>query len=67
VFSKKYPAKSGTQEIRIFYLHEFLSFTGKILPVYVWLYGYMVAETNLKEGKKKIIIERTQRLQVGRV
>jgi len=27
----------------------------------------MVAETNLKEGKKRIIIERTQRLQVGRV
>jgi hypothetical protein len=27
----------------------------------------MAAETNLKEGKKRIIIERTQRLQVGRV
>jgi hypothetical protein len=27
----------------------------------------MVAKTNLKEGKKRIIIERTQRVQVGRV
>ena len=50
-----------------FYLHEFLSSTCLILSVYVWLYGYMVAETNLKEGKKRIIIERTQRVQVGRV
>jgi len=36
-----------------FYLHEFLSSTGKILPVYVWLYGYMVAETNLKKEKRE--------------
>jgi len=27
----------------------------------------MVAETNLKGGRKRIIIERTQKLQVGRV
>jgi hypothetical protein len=38
-----------------------MSFAGKILSVYVWLYGYMVAKKNLKEGKKRIIIERTQR------
>jgi hypothetical protein len=32
---KKYQAKSGTQKIRVFYLHMFLGSTGKILPVYV--------------------------------
>jgi hypothetical protein len=56
VFSQKYPAKSGTQEIRFIYLHVFLSSTGEILPVYVWRYGYMVAEINLKEGKKRILM-----------
>ena len=58
MFSKKSAAKSGTQEIRFFYLHELLRSTGKILPVYVRRYEYIVAEASLKEN---VHVEDTER------
>ena len=44
VVSKKYLLKSGTQEIRIFYLQEFLSWKRKISTVYLWRCSYIVTE-----------------------
>ncbi len=41
---KKYPANSGTQEIRIFYLHEFLNSKCFILFVSRWPISYLVME-----------------------
>jgi len=52
VTSKKYPVKSVTQEIRIL-LCSWVPPVRFSLSVYVWRYGYILAEQNLEREKKR--------------